>query len=148
GNVERATDEALASGKYARRTDVSYRPASDVNATYPEGWSPPYKPGTRVTEFTTTVDDTYVRVHGENNMARSWMMKREAVQGLSPENIQSKYALPEIPTYMSDVYVPAGTKVRTGIVNPVFDGVGNAIQYELLQRLPASNFRNTVRIGQ
>lgn len=148
GNVESATAEALASGKYARRTDVSYRAASDVNATYPEGWSPPYKPGTQVTEFTTTIDDVYVRVHGEDNKARSWMMKREAIQGLSPEQIQSKYALPEVPTYMSDVYVPSGTRVRTGIVNPVFDGVGNAIQYELLQRLPATAFRNTVRLGQ
>ena len=78
-------------------------------------------------------------------MARSWMMKREAIEGLTPQQIQSKYALPEVPTHMSDVYVPAGTRIRTGIVNPVFDGVGNAIQYQLLDRLPTSAFRNTVR---
>lgn len=46
--------------------------------------------------------------------------------------------------YISEVYVPTGTRIRTGTVNPVFDGVGNAIQYELLQRLPTSAFRNTV----
>jgi len=136
------------SGKYARRTDVNYRLASDVNAAFPDGWSPPYRPGTRVTEFTTTVDDLYVRVHGDNNKARSWMMKREAIEGLTDREIQSKYALPELPTFMSEVHVPAGTRVRAGIVNPVFHGIGNAIQYELLQRLPGSAFRNTVRLGQ
>lgn len=47
----------------------------------------------------------------------SWMMKREAVEGLSPGQIQSKYALPEVPTYMSELHVPAGTRIRTGIVN-------------------------------
>lgn len=143
-----AASEALASGKYARRADVSYRLASEVNAAYPEGYASPYKPGTRVTEFTTKVDDVYARVHGEDNMARSWMMKREAVEGLTANQVQSKYALPEVPTYMSEVHVPAGIRIRTGIVNPIFDGVGNATQYELLQRLPASAFKNTVRLGQ
>lgn len=44
--------------------------------------------------------------------------------------------------------MPAGTRIRTGTVNPVFEGVGNATQYELLQRLPASAFTNTRRLGQ
>jgi filamentous hemagglutinin len=81
-------------------------------------------------------------------MARSWMMKREAVDGLTPAQIQSKYSLPEAPTFMSEVHVPTGTRIRTGTVNPLFDGVGNAVQYELLQRLPTSVFKNTVRLGQ
>ncbi len=133
-------------GKYSRRTNISYRDADDVNATFPSEWEPPYTPGTRVTEFTTTVDDVYVRVHGETNKARSWMMKRESVDGLTPQQIKSKYALPEIPTYVSEVHVPSGTRVRTGKVNPVFDENGNATQYELLQRLPESVFKNTVRL--
>lgn len=136
------------SGKAAKRADITYRLASEVNSTFPEGWSPPYKPGTRVTEFTNTVNDVYVRVHGETNMARSWMMKPEAIEGLTPAQIKSKFALPELPTFMSEVSVPAGTRIRTGIVNPVFGGVGNATQYELLQRLPTSAFNNTIRLGQ
>jgi hypothetical protein len=134
--------------KSAKRTDIIHRLASEVNSTFPEGWSPPYKPGTRVTEFTNTMDDTYVRVHGENNMARSWMMKPEAIKGLTPAQIKSKFALPELPTFMSEISVPAGTRIRTGVVNPVFGGIGNATQYELLQRLPTSAFKNTVRLGQ
>ncbi|WP_421235496.1 DUF637 domain-containing protein [Aeromonas enteropelogenes] len=137
-------------GKYAKRIDVAYSSAESVNSTFPAGWQPPYKPGTRVTEFKSTVDEVYVRVHGEHNKARSWMMKKEALEGLTPEQIKSKYALPELPTYMSEVHVPAGTKVRAGTVNPLpaFNGVGNATQYELLQRLPESAFTNTVRLGQ
>jgi len=137
-------------GKYFRRTDSAYSTANDVNATFPADWQPPYKPGTRVTEFETTVDDVYVRVHGANNKARSWMMKREALRGLTPEQIKSKYALPELPSHMSEVHVPAGTKVRTGTVNPLpeFNGIGDSTQYELLQRLPESVFQNTVRLGQ
>jgi filamentous hemagglutinin len=133
-------------GKYARRTDVTLRSASDVNASFPSGYSPPYKPGTRVTEFTTTVDEVFVRAHGESNMARAWMMRREAIDGLSASEIRAKYALPELPSRLSYVYVPAGTRIRAGTVNPVFGGVGNATQYELLQRLPASAFGNTVGI--
>jgi hypothetical protein len=131
------------SNKYSRRSEAKRIPAEEVNATYPEGWAPPYKPGTMATEFTTTTDEVFARVHGENNMARSWMMKREAIEGLSPAEIKSKYALPELPTKISEVHVPAGTNVRTGTVNPVFGGKGNATQYELLERLPASAFKNT-----
>lgn len=138
--------ETQGKGKYARRTNINHRSADEINATFPEGWAPPYKPNTRVTEFTNTVDDVYVRVHGESNMARSWMMKREAVSGLKAQEIKSKYTLPELPSFMSEVHVPAGTRIRTGKVNPVFEGVGNATQYELLQRLPVSAFKNTVRI--
>ncbi|MFW3165846.1 DUF6861 domain-containing protein [Pseudomonas syringae pv. syringae] len=134
--------------KYSERADVVYRSADEVNATFPEGWSAPYKPGTRVTEFTSTVDDVYVRVHGETNMARSWMMRAEAIKGLTPAQIKSKFALPELPTFVSEVSVPAGTRIRTGTVNPVFGGIGNSTQYELLQRLPVSAFTKTTRIVQ
>jgi hypothetical protein len=138
----------IAPSKYAKRTDIEFRSAAEVNSMFPEGWSPPYKPGTRVTEFTSTVDGVYVRVHGETNMARSWMMKSEAIKGLTAAEIKSKFALPELPTFMSEVSVPAGTRIRTGVVNPVFGGTGNATQYELLQRLPTSAFKNTIRLGQ
>ncbi len=127
---------------------MKLRPASEVNDTFPKGWSPPYKPDTRVTEFTSTIDETFVRVHGANNMARSWMMKREAIEGLTATQIQAKYALPELPTFMSEVLVPAGTRIRTGVVNPIFGGTGNATQYELLQHLSKSAFSNTVRLGK
>jgi filamentous hemagglutinin len=75
-------------------------------------------------------------------------MKSEAIKGLTAAEIKSKFALPELPTLISEVSVPAGTRIRTGVVNPVFGGAGNATQYELLQRLPTSAFKNTTRLGQ
>lgn len=137
-------------GKYLRRKNVVYRSADEVNSSFPDGWEPPYKPGTRVTEFETTEDEIFVRVHGDGNKARSWMMRKEAIEGMSPAEIKSKYALPELPEFMSEVHVPRGSKIRTGTVNPLpnFDGVGGSTQYELLQRLPESSFKNTVSIGK
>lgn len=96
-----------AKGKYANRTNVNYRSADDVNAEF-GGYSPPYEKGTRVTEYNTIEADQFVRVHGENNAARSWMMRREAIEGLSPQEIARKYSLPEVPTNISDINVPAG----------------------------------------
>lgn len=118
------------------------RRAEDVNATYPAGYQPPYKPGTQVLEFRAQADEVFVRVHGEANQARSWMMRAEDIQGLTPEQIRSKFALPELPSFVSEVHVPAGTAVRTGVVNPIFGGTGNATQFELLTRLPSSAFQN------
>ena len=123
------------------------RAADEVNATYPAGYQPPYKPGTQVQEFRTQTDQVFARVHGEGNQARSWMMQPADIKGLTAEQIKSKFALPELPTLVSDVHVPAGTTVRTGIVNPIFSGTGNATQFELLNRLPSSAFQNMRPLG-
>lgn len=52
--------------------------------------------------------------------------------------------VPDHPTHVSDVHVPVGTRVRVGKVAPQEGwGTGGAYQYELLQRLRESAFRNT-----
>lgn len=52
--------------------------------------------------------------------------------------------MPDHPTHVSDVHVPVGTRVRVGKVAPQEGrGTGGAYQYELLQRLRESAFRNT-----
>ncbi len=43
---------------------------------------------------------------------------------MTPEQIKSKYALPDLPIYFSEVHVPADTRIRVGIVNPNFGGEG------------------------
>jgi filamentous hemagglutinin len=48
------------------------------------------------------------------------MMRKEAIEGLTPEQIQRKYSLPAKPTYISDVNVPAGIRIRTGKVKTNF----------------------------
>lgn len=50
-------------------------------------------------------------------------MKAEDIRGLIPAQIEDKFALPATLVYVTDVKLPAGTTVRTGIVNPL-DGWG------------------------
>ena len=53
------------------------------------------------------------------------MMHEAAIRGLSPEQIKTKFNLPNTPTHVSTVTVPAGTRMRSGKVNPLpeFGGV-------------------------
>jgi hypothetical protein len=122
--------------------------ADEVNANFPSNYETPYKPGTIVYEFTTTSEVQFVRVHGKNNRERSWIMKKEDIEGLTPEQIKDKYAIPDLPTQITDVYVPAGTRIRVGTAAGNKFGSGGGIQYELLQRLDDSEvWRNTRKIG-
>lgn len=62
---------------------------------------------------------------------------------MTPEEIQQYLALPNIPTQISDVIVPAGTNMQVGKVaaQPGFGApnVGGD-QYQLLQQIPSSSF--------
>ena len=56
-------------------------------------------------------------------------MKYSDIQGLSAEQIQSKFALPNKPTHYCYVNVPSGTTVYVGVVNQ--STVSGTLQYEL-----------------
>lgn len=72
-----------------------------------------------------------------------WIMRAEDIQGLTPAQIMDKYALPNLPTHICDVTIPANTTVRTGIVNKVEAwGNGGGIQFELLSKLDDKFFNN------
>ncbi len=88
--------------------------------------NPPYKPGTIVKEIELTKDSTFVRVYdGEvSGMYGGWVMKAEDIAGLTPKQIQDKFALPSVPIYVVDVKLTKGTTIRTEIVNPL-EGWGN-----------------------
>lgn len=118
--------------------------AAQANAPHlAAGRQPPYAEGTIARDITLNGERTFVRVHGETNQARSWLMRPEDIQGLTAQQIQDKFALPELPLYVSDVHVPAGTRIRVGIVGeqPGW-GKGGAIQYELQERIPTTAFNN------
>jgi hypothetical protein len=121
------------------------RSADDVNISFIEkGYKAPYKKGTVVTEYITSETEKFVRVHGKDNKYSSWMMKKSEIDGLNPVEIQNRFALPETPTYISDVSVPEGIKLRMGTAEAVPEwGNAGAIQYELLQRIDNNNFTNT-----
>lgn len=130
--------------KYTNRLDVTYRSAADVNSKeFAADYSPPYQAGTRVTEYTTKEADKFVRVSLGEQAAGQWMMRKEAIQGLTPEQIAQKYSLPAVPKYISDVNVPAGTQIRTGSAATNFGGNQGAVQYQLISPIPNNSFTNT-----
>ena len=110
--------------------------AEDVNKILKDtmGYEPPYKPGTSVTEIQLTENATYVRVYDKVNsrMQGGWVMKAEDIAGLTPQEIQNKFALPNTPKYICDVNLEAGTRLRTGEVNPLFGFDGGGQQYDLI----------------
>lgn len=66
------------------------------------------------------------------------------IEGLTPQQIKDKFALPELPTHISDIYVPAGTHITVGRTAAQEGwGKGGGTQYELIDRLPDAVFRNT-----
>ncbi len=68
-------------------------------------------------------------------MHGGWVMLKEDVMGLSPEQIRDKYALPCIPKYICDVYLEAGDVVCIGIAKAIDGwGDGGGIQVDLLKQ--------------
>lgn len=59
-------------------------------------------------------------------------MKAEDIAGLTPQEIQNKFTLPNTPKYVCDVYLEAGTRLRTGEVNPLFGLDGRGQQNNLI----------------
>ena len=105
----------------------------------------PYLPGTQAVSFTTAKPMEFVRFYtinsdGEGQIA-SWLMPVSEVKGLSIEQIASKYALPQLPTHMTDVLVPAGSSLRVTVANDISifpgkslggNGGGGGVQFEVL----------------
>ncbi len=109
------------------------RTADSVNNEFIENdWNPPYKKGTQVTEYTSLSDEKFVRFHFGPNEEGQWIVKKEAVFGLTPSQIKTKYSLKHEPTLVSDVNVSLGTRIRKGKVESNFGGNQGAIQYEVI----------------
>ena len=70
-------------------------------------------------------------------------MKAEDIVGLTPQEIQNKFALPNTPKYICDVNLEAETRLRTGEVNPLFGFDGDGQQYDLITK--TSHTPNGVR---
>jgi hypothetical protein len=123
-------------------------PAAEANARYVDLLrSPPYLAGTKVLELTLIESDKFVRVHSEaTNAARRWIVKEEAIQNLTAIEIQKKLSLPTVPRYVSDALLPAGTRLRRGLVEKNFEGGKGAIQYEIMNPTIDPNWFSNMRI--
>ena len=75
-----------------------------------------------------------VRIYDKVNsrLQGGWVMKAEDIVGLTPQEIQNKFALPNTPKYICDVNLEAGTRLRTGEANPLFGFDGGGQQYDLI----------------
>ena len=94
----------------------------------------PYKPGTKVYDVKLSENKKYVRVYDGKTSKKhgGWVMEAKDIEGLTPKQIQQKYALPSEPKYVCDVEVPKGTTVRKGTANKVKGwGEGGGTQYDL-----------------
>ena len=145
--------EGIESGSTTTYKILNTSSAEDVNKIFKDtmGYEPPYKPGTSVMEIQLTENATYVRVYDKVNsrMQGGWVMKAEDVAGLTPQEIQNKFALPNTPKYICDVNLEAGTRLRTGEVNPLFGFDGGGQQYDLIiNGKNVGTFTNERIIGQ
>jgi len=127
--------------------DLRSVPAAESNAPFiARGWKPPYAAGTRVRTFAIERELTFVRVHGTANREGQFLFRAHEIEGMSAEQIQRHLALPKVPTHISEVRVPAGTRMQVGRVGAQSEfGAPStrAIQYQLLEDIPAANFTNT-----
>ena len=153
GNVAEDAGKVVESGGKTTYKILNTSSAEDVNKIFKDtmGYEPPYKPGTSVTEIQLTENATYVRVYDKVNsrMQGGWVMKAEDIVGLTPQEIQNKFALPNTPKYICDVNLEAVTRLRTGEVNPLFGFDGGGQQYDLIiNGKNVGTFTNERIIGQ
>lgn len=69
-------------------------------------YKPPYETGTQVLFFKTLEPTQWVRVHTDRNPIGRWIMLKKDIVGLTPQQIQIRYALPTIPTTVSYIEFP------------------------------------------
>jgi RHS repeat-associated protein len=103
----------------------------------------PFKAGTSVSEFKSLNARGFVRVStkGTTQVEGQWIMKGRDIEGLNPEQIQAKYSLPNTPDNISDVDIPNGTIMRSGIAGAAFGQKGGGVQYQLRGRASFGNTR-------
>ena len=134
-------------GKYRVVNDMTSEEANMFWAT--KGYKDePYKDGQNADIIQLKEDTKFVRTYdGENSgQAGSWVMKYEDVKGLTPTQIADKFALPQVPKYICDAELPAGTFLRTGECNPLYGWNGGGQQYDLMG-VRTGKFTNEREIG-
>jgi hypothetical protein len=59
-------------------------------------------------------------------------MYADDIAGLTPQQIQNKFALPYTPTHMVDVAIPQGTQIRYGYANSLYGNEGGGLQFDFM----------------
>ena len=137
-------DDAMYGMNYTNRTTISAESRNTVLAQQGYTSPVPYKPQTPVVQYQQTSSTQYVRVFSGEHAVGKWLMKYSDIQGLTPAQIQSKFALPHTPTHYCFVNVPAGTTIYVGVVNQ--SSVSGTLQYELATNLPVTSFGTPIAL--
>jgi hypothetical protein len=101
------------------------------------GYRPPYEAGTIAYQIRASLPaGKFVRVFskgtdGEQNKKGSWFVERQSIQGLTPEQIKDKLALPEVPSNFSEV-TGEDVFMQVGVAGKNEYGSGGLVQYESL----------------
>ena len=114
-----------------------YQSAESVNEWWAaRGYKSPYKTRTVVQNITLTEDTKFVRVYDgvNSSLEGGWVMRAEDIKGLTPKQIQAKFALEYEPKYIGEVELKAGDTIRLGEVGPNFGFDGGGIQIDLQQQ--------------
>ena len=114
-----------------------YQSAESVNDWWEaRGYKSPYKEKTVVQNITLTEDVKFVRVYDgvNSNLEGGWVMRTEDIKGLTPKEIQAKFALEYEPRFIGEVELKAGDTIRLGEVGPNFGFDGGGIQIDLQQQ--------------
>lgn len=123
--------------KILQRVNTRLITADDANAeflaTRQGQGEPPWASGTNVTETTVFQSAKYVRVYaeGQTKPVGSWVMEASEIQGLTPAQIQQKFALPFTPTHIVSENLPAGTTIRIGMAGQNNFGSGGGMQVNI-----------------
>ncbi len=132
-SVKQAGNEYQIEGKYKIIGEQTTEESNDFwkGIGYTD---PPYKPNQKAQIIELTKDTKFVRTYdGKNSgMYGSWVMKYDDIKGLTPEQIADKFALPQVPKYMCDCTLPAGTQLRTGECNPLYGWKGGGQQFDMM----------------
>ncbi len=78
-------------------------------------FTPPYLPGTQAVVIVATSQS---KLSG-SKPAGTWVMPLNEIEGLTPEPIASKFALPQVPPHIVDVTEPAGCQLQATIANDI-----------------------------
>jgi len=72
-------------------------------------------------------------------------MNADDIKGLTPEQIQDKFSLPQRPEYICEVAVPRGDALELSIANGILGGKGGGVQYQFINEPNPEWFINTRR---
>jgi filamentous hemagglutinin len=122
-------------------------------------FKPPYISGATVYEFSINKSSKFVRVYAINEkgegQVKNWVMLENDIRGLSPEQIASKYSLPQVPTHITDVFIPKNKIIRVSVASDINifyeksiggNGGGGGLQFEILDGVKSTWFSNQRRL--